>query len=114
MHTVKPPNVVVTTNRLDRLRLQIMASDLARIVGRQIRARRLAAGMHRQRELAEKMESPTISNQTISDWERGVNKPSDEHLRELAAILECEVSDFYAEITDASTPDALAALDGPL
>lgn len=91
-----------------------MSDELARVVGQQIRARRLAAGMRYQRELADRMKAPTISNQTISDWERGVHKPSDENLRELAEIFDCDVSEFYVDAAKLTTPDPFARVgSGP-
>ncbi len=92
-----------TKNRADVLRVQLMARETAERIGRRIRQRRLEMGLDKQRYLAELMraEDPSIAvdNQRISDWERGVNTPSDRHLQLLAKVLKRDVAWFYEETT---------------
>lgn len=72
--------------------------DLATTVGINLRAARDEAGLT-QHALALLLGSKT-SNQTISDWERGVNRPSDENLLRLAAVLQREFTWFFSEPAD--------------
>lgn len=102
------------TDRLDRLRLQLVATEMSRRVGGNIRRLREAAGLGTQRELADLL-PPAVTNQHISNWERGVNQPSPRYLEQLAQALNADVSDFYAaeENGDAKeeTPDPFAGQD---
>jgi transcriptional regulator with XRE-family HTH domain len=81
-----------------------MAGEMAERVGARIRERRLELGM-KQRELADMLGSDAIDNQRISDWERGVNRPSDRYMEKLASALERDVSWFFREDADMPTPD---------
>jgi transcriptional regulator with XRE-family HTH domain len=99
----------LTTERLQTLRVQLMAGELARQVGARIRARREELGLN-QRELAERVDGQTVTNQRVSDWERGVNQPSQRYLQRLADALEVEVGYFYERERPAETPDAIGAL----
>lgn len=54
----------------------------------------------------ERKTSPTVvvselgmSKNTASYWKKNGNLPNDEQLQELARLLDCEVSDFFAPIT---------------
>ncbi len=68
-------------------------TDLAATVGRNIKARRKAAGM-RQHDLAVALGRGDAM--TVSRWERGEHIPSTEYMVLLAAALECDPGDFYA------------------
>ena len=81
-----------------------MAGEMAERVGARIRERRLELGM-KQRELADLLGSDAIDNQRISDWERGVNRPSDRYMEQLAVALKRNVAWFYSESTATATPD---------
>jgi transcriptional regulator with XRE-family HTH domain len=97
----------LTTERLQTLRVQLMAGELARQVGARIRARREELGLN-QRELAEKIGEVTVNNQRVSDWERGVNQPSSRYLEKVADALGVEVAYFYTKPTE--TPDVIGAV----
>jgi transcriptional regulator with XRE-family HTH domain len=108
--SVKSATNFGTTDRLAALRLQLMAGELARQIGERIRQRRTELGLN-QGDLAALIGSTAVNNQRISDWERGVNKPSERYMEELAVALERDVSWFYSG--DVSpTPDLMAALPG--
>lgn len=86
-----------------------MATELALRVGRRIRQARKAAGLN-QRQLAEKIGEP-IDGQRVSDWERGVHKPSDRYMAKIAAALGRDEAWFYREVDEADeAPDLLGAL----
>jgi transcriptional regulator with XRE-family HTH domain len=88
-----------------------MAGEMAERIGARIRGRRLQLGM-KQRELADMLGSDAIDNQRISDWERGVNRPSDRYMEKLAAALQRDVSWFFRESQeDAETPTPFAGSD---
>jgi transcriptional regulator with XRE-family HTH domain len=117
--TVKPGRNFGTKNRLEALRVQLVAGEMAKQVGERIRQARLEAGLHKQRELADRMEVlaredgtplPTpLDNQRVSDWERGVHKPSDRYMELLARAVGRDVGWFYGRGGD--TPD-LSAIQG--
>lgn len=94
-----------TKNRHDSLRLQLMATEMSRQVGRRIRQRRLEMNL-KQRQLADLLESDAVDGQRVSDWERGVNQPSERYLKMLAAVMDRDVAWFYEKETE--TPDLLA------
>jgi transcriptional regulator with XRE-family HTH domain len=85
-----------------------MANDLAALVGRRIRARRKELHL-KQRELATLIPSDAVDNQRVSDWERGVNKPSDRYMEQIAEVLDRPVAWFY-EDDEPATPDLMAVL----
>lgn len=91
-----------------------MATELAGIVGRNIRLARREQGRYNQREFAEEIRNrdPRLatSNQRASDWERGVQKPSDRHMKLVAEVLEKPVAWFYEEHGDLEegAPDLFA------
>lgn len=108
--SVKPTTNFVTTERLAALRLQLMAGELASQIGARIRQARLAAGM-KQGELAAKIGSDAVNNQRVSDWERGVHKPSERYMRQIAEALERDLSWFYEDDVVANgTADLMGAL----
>lgn len=72
-----------------------MSSDLSKHVGTRIRQARLEMGLRTQRELAQRFANDAVNNQRISDWERGVNRPSERYMHELAQITGKDVSWFY-------------------
>ena len=68
--------------------------DLAARVGRNVRAARLAAGLT-QSQLA--MRVGATSLMTVSRWETGTNKPGDEFLLRLSAVLSRDPAWFYTD-----------------
>ena len=68
--------------------------QLALTIGRNIKAARDAKGLT-QRDLAEAIDTDSFS---VSRWERGAHKPSDDALAALAAALEMPLSDFFTEV----------------
>lgn len=110
--TVKASRNLGTKNRLEVLRVQLVAGEMAKQIGERIRQARMDAGFHRQRDLADKIEDIAreegadvpIDNQRISDWERGVNKPSDRYMELLAKAVGRDVGWFYGRDKRA-TPD---------
>jgi transcriptional regulator with XRE-family HTH domain len=107
--SVKSTIAVPTTNRLQALRLQFMASEQAARIGARIRERREELGIETQRELADLIDVRTITNQVISNWERGTVKPGDENMRRLATALQVEQSYFYEE-PEKESPDLMEVL----
>jgi transcriptional regulator with XRE-family HTH domain len=83
-----------------------MATELSLRVGSRIRQRRQELGLM-QRQVAERMASTAASYQHISDWERGVSKPSDRYLPELADALETSPAFFFEE---QETPEVIKRL----
>lgn len=103
---------MATTNRLDALRLRLVAGETAQEIGARIRVRRLELGLN-QRQLADLIPEPSVGNQRISDWERGVHQPSERYLRMLASALEVEVAYFYgANAGGPVTPPLMNLLEG--
>lgn len=103
---------VTTTNDLRRRRFALMAKEHAQRIGRRLRKRRLELGLN-QREVADRMKNRAVSNQHVSNWERGVYKPSDENLSDLAQALELDgIAYFYADEPQKETPDLIGALSG--
>lgn len=86
-----------------------MANELAISLGRRIKARREELKMS-QGQLAAKVGTDAVNNQRVSDWERGVHKPNDRHMADIAGALEKPVSWFYGEGDEEPAPDLLAAL----
>lgn len=102
--------------RLERLRLQAMASELAGVVGRNIAAARTEKGIGTQRELAALLskEDPEMapSNTRVSVWERGEEKPGDRYMRSLVKVLDKSTDWFYTDHQKpdkSETPDPFAA-----
>lgn len=100
--TVKGATQVGIDERLTRLRLQLMATEMGRRFGQRMRVRRLELGL-KQREVAARMRdadpenADAVQKQHISDWERGV-EPSDRYKSLIAQALEVsDVSYFYEE-----------------
>lgn len=111
--SVKPGSHFGTKSRLDRLRVQFMASEMAAHVGRRIRQRRYEMGL-KQGQLAELLGGEPLNNQRISDWERGVNKPSERYMQLLAKVMDRDVSWFYKSDEEAAGPEAqILSLDNP-
>lgn len=99
-----------TKSRLDALRFQIVAGEMAERIGARIKQRRLELGLN-QRELADRIGIDSVDNQRISDWERAVNKPSERYLNAVADALERSVSWFY-ETDKRETPDLMTTVNG--
>jgi transcriptional regulator with XRE-family HTH domain len=108
--SVKLPTDFGTTDRLEALRLQLMAGELASRIGARIREAREDLGIN-QRQLADRIPSDAVNNQRVSDWERGVNKPSDRYMKMIATALDRPVGWFYTEAS-VETPDLMEALNG--
>jgi transcriptional regulator with XRE-family HTH domain len=108
--SVKLPTDFGTTDRLGALRLQLMAGELASRIGARIREAREDSGIN-QRQLADRIPSDAVNNQRVSDWERGVNKPSDRYMKMIATALDRPVGWFYSE-APADTPDLMETLNG--
>jgi len=102
---------MATTNRLDALRLRLVAGETAKRIGERIRDRRLELGLN-QRQLAERIPNDAVNNQRVSDWERGVHQPSERHLKQLATALEVDVAYFYIAPEALPTPPLLSVLEG--
>ena len=112
---VKPASSPLLADRLARLRLQVMAGELAALVGRNIRAARLARpDRPNQRQLAEEIRKldPQMAaqNTTVSEWERGIRKPDDRYMPLLSKVLERPVDWFYRDHDEGTseTPDPFA------
>lgn len=90
-----------------------MAGEQATRIGARIRERRKELGLETQRELADLIDVPTINNQVVSNWERGVARPSDENMQRLATALKVEQAYFYAEPEPRESPDLMGALTQP-
>lgn len=69
------------------------SSDLARIVGSNIRAARKAKGL-RQRQLSESLD---IDVMAVSNWERGIYQPSMGNLVAAAEVLDQPLAWFFTE-----------------
>lgn len=105
-----------TTNRLAALRLQLVATEMSLRVGKRIRQRRLELGIRTQRELADKIPSDSVTNQTINKWETGANEPGPRYKTMLAEALHVDVAYFIAEDPKGETPDLFGtpAVEGAL
>jgi transcriptional regulator with XRE-family HTH domain len=101
--TVKSASSPVLPARLENLRFRVMAGALAVLVGRNIRLAREQADLN-QRELAQKIEDPAASNTAVSEWERGVRRPSDRYLPLIADALDKPV-EWFMQDHDMPTPD---------
>jgi transcriptional regulator with XRE-family HTH domain len=110
--SVKVAKGMATTNRLDALRLRLVAGETAKQIGARIRARRLEKGIRTQRELADLIPEPAVNNQRVSDWERGVHEPSKRYLKMLGAALDVEIAYFYGAGEERPTPPLLNVLEG--
>jgi transcriptional regulator with XRE-family HTH domain len=99
------------TERVERLRLQLVAGQLAEQMAARIRRRRMELGLN-QRELAERIPSATVSNQTVSLWERAVNQPTGRNLDMLVEALEVDHAYLYERQQDKSrpTPNLMAVM----
>jgi transcriptional regulator with XRE-family HTH domain len=109
--SVKPVSDLGTTDRLAALRLRLMAGEMAERIGARIRERRKELGLN-QRQLADRLESDAVDNQRVSDWERGVHKPSERYMAAIAKALDRDVAWFY-ENPEAGTPDLMGSLGDP-
>jgi transcriptional regulator with XRE-family HTH domain len=75
------------------------SNDLSRIVAANIRAARLAEGLT-QHALAVRLGRG--DQMTVSRWERGEHRPSDESLVRLAAALDREFAWFFTDHAEAA------------
>lgn len=69
------------------------SSGLARIVGLNIRTRRVALGL-KQRDLSEILDVDVMA---VSNWERGIYQPSMPNLVAVARALKCDVAWLFTE-----------------
>lgn len=105
------------TRNVQALRFGLMAKDLAAKelalqIGARIRARRLEMGFKTQRALAEKLDNPATSNQHVSNWERGIYKPNDRNLADLAQVLEVDIAYFMGKGSEPNKRPILNVLNG--
>lgn len=89
--------------RLERLRLQIVASESAALIGARIRGAREDRGWSR-RELAKRMDGLATDND-IYRWEKGQHRPRDDALAAAARALELPLSYFFQDQARGPTPD---------
>ena len=84
-----------------------MATEHSRRIGARIRERRVKLGL-KQKELAALIDpdgATGVDGQRISDWERGVNKPSDRYWPGLVEALGRPLAWFHAAEVDEAMPD---------
>lgn len=111
--SVKPATKSATRSRVEQLRLQLMASEMAERIGLNMKLRREQLGL-KQREVADRIDDPVVSAQHVSRWERAENRPGDRYLELIAAALGVDVSFFYADHgVKPTTPDLMSALQTP-
>jgi transcriptional regulator with XRE-family HTH domain len=109
MVTSQPTTRKIATTQTLRLRkFQLMAAEHTARIGSRIKELREERGMA-QRELADLLPGKTDSNQ-ISKWERGVHRPGDDALDQIAAALGVDTSYFLVPAPAAGTADLLGAL----
>lgn len=106
--SVKTPSRMPTTNRLSALRLQLVATEMSLRIGQRIRQRREELGIRTQRELADLIPSPSVTNQTVNKWEKGVNEPGPKYKVMLAEALGVDVAYFIAPEPKGPTPTPFA------
>lgn len=103
--SVKTPSKMPMPNRLDALRLQLVATEMSLRVGTRIRQRREELGIRTQRELADLIPVASVTNQTVNKWEKGANEPSARYKALLAEALQVDVAYFIAEDPKPPTPN---------
>lgn len=108
--TVKPGRSFRIDGRADRLRLQLVATELGQLIGDRIRARRKELGLT-QKQVAARMKSDAVDAQRVSDWERGYNKPSERYLLELVDALEVADAGYFM-VVETETPNVVQMLNG--
>lgn len=109
--TVKPATEVVIDDRVARLRLQLVASEMGLRIGQRIRARRQEVGYATQKQLADAIKkilpAHAVDAQRVSDWERGVNRPSEDYFRALVTVLRVpSVGYFFESDEEVAEPDS--------
>lgn len=113
----KSPRIVPFPTRGAVTTLADVAKAQAQKIGRRIRERRDELELT-QKELAARMTaSPGADAQQVSNWERGIHKPSDDNLEILAEALETDMADLVSgplseRKPKGDTPDLAAALNG--
>lgn len=111
--SVKSATKSATRSRVEQLRLQLMASEMAERIGLNMKLRREQLGL-KQREVADRIDDPVVSAQHVSRWERAENRPGDRYLELIASALGVDVSFFYADHgVKPTTPDLMTALKTP-
>lgn len=94
--------------RLQRLRLQLVASESAALIGARIRGAREDRGWTR-RELARQMDGVATEND-IYRWEKGQHRPRDDALAAAARALERPLSHFV-DVDRRERPDVGGPVD---
>lgn len=111
MGTVKGATNFGIDERLERLRLQVVVTEMGRRIGSRIRQRRTELGLT-QKQVAKCIRAD-FDKQRISDWERGANIPNEANFAALVTALEVpDVSYFYEEAEQPDVLDALASANG--
>lgn len=105
--SVKSASGLAMTERIAGLRLQIEMADLSERLRFNIKRRRQELGLN-QRQLAERM-SAAVSNQHVSNWERGIHQPSKRYVEELADALDTDPAYFMQPLPE-ETPDLVETL----
>lgn len=85
-----------------------MASQHAARIGARIRERREEVGLT-QGQLARQIPGSVDVNQ-ISRWERGVHRPHDDTLAQMAEALDVDVSYFHSDAPEPGTADLMGTL----
>jgi transcriptional regulator with XRE-family HTH domain len=111
-----PPRVVPFRNSGTVTTLAEMAKAHAKRIGARGAERRKELGLTQKQVAARMVDSPSTDTQQVSNWERGVHKPSDDNLELWAEALETTLADLYAgplserEEEGGPTPDVFGAL----
>lgn len=93
-----------TTSSLLRRRFALMAAEHTALVGARIREAREGAHLT-QNELADRLPGKADGTQ-VSKWERGVHRPGDDTLRQIAGIVGRDLGWFHTRPADkTATPD---------
>jgi transcriptional regulator with XRE-family HTH domain len=99
-----------TTDRLAARRFALVAAEFVQRLGERIAERRKELGLT-QLELALALPGKVGADQ-VSRWERGIHKPEDDTLEEIATVLKVPVAFFVVDKPDkASTPSPFAGHD---
>lgn len=108
MGTVKGTTNFGIDERLERLRLQVVITEMGRRIGSRIRQRRTELGLT-QKQVA-KLIREDFDKQRLSDWERGANIPNEANFAALVIALEVpDVSYFYEEPEEPDLMEAFSA-----
>ena len=96
---------MLKTRSVEALRFELMAREHVLRIGARIKDRRDELGLS-QKEVADRMPGLAVDGNYISRWERGIVKPGDEHMGDLAKALETTIAALLIDPPDKSeTPD---------